>query len=95
MGDSETLDGIRVYIISVYNRRFMPDNGNQVNNNKQLRWYSYYALWKSFKIEFSIIFILEDLWWQNAWIYFVTLKIDVFVVNILYNLPVICVMVIR
>ena len=50
---------------------------------------------KSFKIEFSIIFILEDLWWQNAWIYFVTLKIDVFVVNILYNLPVICVMVIR
>ena len=43
MGDSETLDGIRVYIISVYNRRFMPDNGNQVNNNKLLRWYSYYA----------------------------------------------------
>ena len=92
MGDSETLDGIRVYIISVYKRRFMPDNGNQVNNNKQLRWYSYS---ETFKIEFSIIFILEDLWWQNAWIYFVTLKIDVFVVNILYNLPVICVMVIR
>lgn len=55
MGDSETLDGIRVYIISVYKRRFMPDNGNQVNNNKQSRC-------KSFKIEFSVIFILEDLW---------------------------------
>ena len=61
MGDSETLDGIRVYIISVYNRRFMPDNGNQVNNNKQLR-FSAKQICKSFKIEFSIIFILEDLW---------------------------------
>ena len=61
MGDSETLDGIRVYIISIYKRRFMPDNVNQVNNNKLFRCYFYYALCKSFKIEFSIIFILEDL----------------------------------